>query len=285
MSDVNENEEKARDPKEEAFLNAVHQRLVIVDALKYGKLSCLPDKDGFADTFPVVNLVDGTLYHGINMLYLKEHQRQFSFPSGEYVTSEQVDRAHKDNPDLFIDKNQKGVSIYVSEKNEKTGEWKDKRVRLFNIAQTTDPLAMIEWAKQQQQEKLQEKLDYLQAQYGIGYQLPELKKKGLNKFPGPEIVCSSTEPKEYLGQYLAAVSMSGKFKVSPKQAAEFAQKLKGILFERMDNGHTNPFKLKKISTEANQHCKEVIKGIRMEARKTEQQQQQQEQTQSHSRHM
>jgi hypothetical protein len=271
--------EKARDPKEEAFLNTVHQRKVIVDALKAGKLSCLPGVDGFADTQPAVNLVNGTFYHGTNLLFLKEHQKENGFPSAEYVTMGQIEKARQDNPDLFICKGQKGVSIYVSEKNEETGDWENKSFRLFNVAQTTKPAVMKEWAEQQRQEKLQEKLEYLQAQYGTGYQLPEPKEKG----PGPEITCSSTEPKEYLGQYLAAVSMGGKFKASPEQAAEFAQKLEETLFERMDNGHTNPFKIEKISIEAGQHCKEVIKGIRMETRKAEQPQQQQNQT--HSRHM
>ena len=273
--------EKARNPKEEAFLNTVHQRKVIADALKAGTLSCLPGADGLADTQPAVNLVNGTFYHGTNLLFLKEHQKENGFPSAEYVTMGQIEKARQDNPDLFIRKGQKGVSIYVSEKNEETGEWENKSFRLFNVAQTTKPAVMKEWAEQQRQEKLQEKLEYLQTQYGTGYKLPEPKEKS----PGPEIACSSTEPKEYLGQYLAAVSIGGKFKASPEQAAEFAQKLEGTLFERMENGHTNPFKLEKISIEASQYCKEFIPKALTEARKAEQPQQQQEQTQSHSRGM
>jgi len=277
MSDVNENEGQARDPKEEAFLNTVHQRKVIADALKAGKLSCLPGADGFADTTPAVNLVNGTFYHGANLLFLKEHQKENGFPSAEYVTFGQIEKARKDNPDLSIRKGQKGVSIYVSEKNEETGEWENKSFRLFNVAQTTNPTVMKEWAEQQRQEKLQEKLEYLQTQYGTGYQLPEPKQKE----PGPEIVCASTDPEKYLGQYLAAVSMGGKFKASPEQAAEFAKKLEGTLFERMENGHTNPFKLEKISNEASKYCKEVIREVRIETQK--QNQPQQEQTQSHKR--
>jgi hypothetical protein len=275
----NETADQTRNPKEEAFLNTVHQRKVIADALKAGKLSCLPGADGLADTQPAVNLVNGTFYHGTNLLFLKEHQKENGFPSAEYLTAGQIDKAHKDNPDLFIRKGQKGVSIYVSEKNEETGEYENKNFRLFNVAQTTKPAAMKEWAEQQRQEKLQEKLEYLQTQYGTGYKLPEPKQKG----PGPEIVCSSTEPKEYLGQYLAAVSVGGKFKASPEQAAEFAQKLEGTLFERMENGHTNPFKLEKISIEASQYCKEFIPKALAEARKAEQPQQQQEQAPSRGR--
>ena len=274
MSDVDENEGQARDPKEEAFLNAVHQRKVIADALKAGKLSCLPGADGFADTQPALSLATGKVYRGVNLLLLKEHQRENGFPTAEYLTGAKIDEARKDNPDFLIRKGQKGVSIYVSEQNEETGEYETKYHRLFNVAQTTKPAAIKEWLRQ-------EKLEYLQSQYGTNYQLPEPKEK----VPGPEIVCSSTEPKEYLGQYLAAVSVGGKFKASPEQAAEFAQKLEGTLFERMENGHTNPFKLEKISIEASQYCKEFIPKALAEARKAEQPQQQQEQTQSRGRGM
>ena len=293
MSDENENEGQARDPKEEAFLNAVHQRKVIADALKAGKLSCLPGADGFADTQPAFNLATGKFYHGANLLFLKEHQKENGFPTAEYLTGAMIDKARKDNPDFFIRKGQKGVSIYVSEQNEETGEYETKYHRLFNVAQTTKPAAIKEWLRQ-------EKLEYLQSQYGTNYQLPEPKQKG----PGPEIACSSTEPKEYLGQYLAAVSMGGKFKASEEQAAEFAQKLETALYEKMtkktinkDTGEetiepvlgkngepvSNPFSLEKISIEASQYCREFVPKVRMETQKAEQPQQQQEQTQSRGR--
>jgi len=280
MSDVDENEVKeTRNPKEEAFLNTVHQRKVITDALKAGTLSCLPGADGYADTKPAVDLVNGKFYHGANLLFLKEHQKENGFPSAEYVTAGQIDNAKKDNPDLFIRKGQKGISIYVSEKNDETGEYENKGFRLFNVAQTNKPAVMKEWAEQQRQEKLQERLEYLQTQYGTGYKLPEPKQKE----PGPEIVCKSTDPEKYLGQYLAAVSMGGKFKATPEQASEFAQKFEGALFERMENGHTNPFKLDKISIEASKYCKEFMRDLRIEAQKQERPQQEQTQSQGFKR--
>jgi hypothetical protein len=268
--------EKARDPKEEAFLNAVHQRKVIADALKAGTLSCLPGADGYADTAPAMNLVNGNRYHGANMLFLKEHQKQNGFPTAEYVTSQQIDQAKEENPALFIRKGQKGVSLYVSEQNEETGAWEDKQIRLFNVAQTSKPWDMKAWAEQKQQERAQERLDYLKPQYGENYERAEPSQKG----PGPEITCKSTDPEKYLGQYLAAVSMGGKFKASPEQAAEFSQKMENSLFAKMENGHTNPFKLAQISRDAGQHCKEVIRDIRMEAQKLNQPEQKQEQQQS-----
>jgi hypothetical protein len=275
MSDEFESE-KPRDPKEEAFLNAVHQRKVIADAMKTGTLSCLPGADGYADTQPAINLVNGSFYHGANMLFLKEHRKQNGFPTAEYVTSAQIDKAKQDTLDLFIRQGQKGISLHVSEKNEETGGWEEKHIRLFNAAQTSKPWELKKWAEQKQQEKLQEKLDFLRTQYGSKYEPAAPKQKE----PGPEVVCKSTDPEKYLGQYLAAVSMGGKFKASAEQAAEFSQKMENSLFERMENGHTNPFKLSKISNEAGQHCKEVIKEIRMEAQKQNRPEQKQEQTQS-----
>jgi len=287
MSDVYENEGEKRNPKEEAFLNGLHQRKVIADAIKNGTLACLPGKDGFADTTPAVNIVRGTVYHSANLLFLKEHQRENGFPSAEYVTHWNIENARKDNPDLFIRKGEKGVSIYVSEENEKTGEMEIKNHRLFNIAQTTKPAAMKEWAEQQHQKELQKKLEYLQTQYGTGYTLPEPKQKE----PGPEIVCSSTDPEKYLGQYLAAVSLGGKFKASPEQAAEFSQKMVDSMYAKMINKETgepvlgkegqpvsNPFKLEEISRNASAECKTFMRDLRIETQK--QNQPQQEQTQS-----
>jgi hypothetical protein len=79
-------ESQGKTPAEQAFLTAVHQRNVIAEALKNGSLSCLPGKDGYADTSPAVNIANGTRYHGANLLCLKENQKQNGFPTAEYVS-------------------------------------------------------------------------------------------------------------------------------------------------------------------------------------------------------
>jgi len=289
MSDEFEQEEqgKVRDLKEEAFLNALHQRKVVADALKAGTLSCLPGTDGLADTQPAVNLVNGTFYHGNNLLCLKQHTSDNQFPSSEYLTSAQIDRARQNVPDLFIKKGQKGISIYVSEKNEQSGDYENKAFRLFNVAQLNKPAAVKEWANNVQIEKLQEKEAYLQTQYGAGFKL-----QPKQNTPGIEISCSSAEPVKYLGEYLAAVSMGSKFKVSQEQAAEFKEKMGVALYANLTNkdgelilGKNNepvsdPFSLSKISNKASEHCKEVIKQTHIEARKAEQPEQKQEQARS-----
>lgn len=244
-----------RTPEEIAFANTLHQRRVVSEALKAGTLSCLPGADGFADTAPAVNLANGTRYHGANLLYLKEHQKQNEFPTAEYATAEQIAKSGNS-----VRQGQKGVTVSFSEKNDETGQWEQRNVRLFNVAQTAKPWEFKKWAEQQIQAKEQDRQDFLKSQYGDNYKPPEQKEKA----PGPDIVCSSTDPVKYLGQYLAAVSMGGRFKASPEQAAEFSSKMDTSLFQPMENGYPNPFKLSKICNEAGGYCKEVIKELRNE---------------------
>ena len=254
-----ENEEQRNwSPQEKAFLAQMHQRKVVAAALEKGTLSCLPGKDGYADTAPAHNVTTGTHYHGATLLQLKEFQKEKGFPTAEFVTFDAATKAG-----VPIRKGQTGVSIAFSAKND-LGEWENKTARLFNIAQTASPAALKKWAEA-------EKEAYQKSQYGEQYEAP---KPGPRK-EGPVIACSSTEPEKYLGEYLAAVSMGGKFKVSPEQAAEFGEKLNGALHAKMENGHSNPFVLSRISNAAGDHCKEVIKEVRKDQRMANEQQQSQ----------
>jgi len=285
MSDEFEgNENKNLSPKELAYQNATWQKKVVSDALKNGNLCCLPGKDGYADTAPALNLMNGNIYHGANLLYLKEHQRENGFPTGEYATKEQIDRAQKDMPDLIIRKGQKGVSLNISEQNEK-GEYEDKHIRLFNVVQLNKPKNFKEWVEQKRQDKQEE---FWQSQYGTKYEPPEPKKKA----PGPEISCTSTEPAKYLGQYLAAVSMGGKFKATPEQGKEFSQKMEAAMYEKTLTAKTsknagelvsNPFALSKIGVEASKECKNFMKGLRADHKVDQKQELNLEQKQEHKR--
>ncbi|MDR2596734.1 MAG: hypothetical protein LBC76_05365 [Treponema sp.] len=295
MSDAEEQRELS--PKEQAFLNVVHQRKVVADAAKTGTLSCLPGKDGYADTTPSYNILNpDKFYHGSTLLYLKEHQKQNGFPTGEYITYQRIEEARKNNPDLFIRKDQKGVSLHISEKNDVTGDYEEKHIRLFNVAQLNKPWEIKKWAEHKLDEDRQARDEYLKSQFGMDYKPPEPKPKE----PGPEIVCSSTEPEKYLGQYLAAVSMGGKFKASPEQAAEFSEKMLKTLYAPMEprinektgetipppenrsSGEiaTNPFSLEKLSINANKECKEFMRDLKMQAQKQNQPEREQEQTQT-----
>ena len=70
-----------------------------------------------------------------------------------------------------------------------------------------------------------------------------------------------------------------------------AKNLENSLYEKVGVSQktgqeiTNPFKLSKISNEASQFCKEVIKEIRMEARRIDQPELKQEQSQNRGRGM
>jgi hypothetical protein len=297
----NNEAEATLSPKEktfrEAVSNATFQRKVVADAIKAGTLCCLPGKDGYADTAPAVNIMTPQKsYHGENLLFLKafQKQEQNGFPTAEYVTYHQIDKAREEGIDVYVRKGQKGVSLLISEKNEETGDYENKNIRLFNVAQLSSPEKIKEWAGKKIEEQAQKDLEYNRTRYGAGYTPPEKKAKE----PGPEIICSSTEPEKYLGQYLAAVSMGSKFKASPEQSAEFSEKMIKALYAPMDprvnketgeikppplnkeTGQpiTDPFSLEKISINANRECKEFMRDLRMEAQKQNQPEQKQEQT-------
>lgn len=267
-----------KNAKEEAFINALSQRKAIINALQGKTLSCLPGADGYADTTPAVNLMSGTHYHGANMLYLKDHQKQNGFPTAEYVTANQIEKAVKDNPGLAVKPGEKSVSIHWDEKNEETDKWENKSAKLFNIAQTSNPDGLKTYITEKKQEEYQQYLDKKRIDFP-GYQPPEPKPKE----PVPDIECTSSDPEKYLGQYLAAVSMGSQFKVSPDQAVVFSQKMEYSIYEKLENGHTDPFKLSKISNSASLYCRDVIKEAKMAMRNEEYHQQQEqklEQTQS-----
>jgi hypothetical protein len=282
---VNAAEEVA---KNEALINMKHQRKMVLEGLKNGTLSCLPGEDGFADTQPAVNLVNGTYYHGANLLDLKDHQKKNGFPTAEYVSEYQIENAKKDYPELSIKQGEKGLSIHWEKKNDQTGEWEKQSVFLFNVSQTTNPEAMKAYAEQKQQEERQSYIDYKRKSYP-DWEPQEPKQKA----PGPVIECSSTEPEKYLGQYLAAVSLGGKFKASKEQADEFSQKMENALNEKFkklnaegkyeEQDYPDVRNISKISNAANAYCRDVIQLSRQQENKEQyKQQQQQKQTQSPS---
>jgi len=300
---LSDSEEKELSPKELAYMEALHQRKFIADAIKTGDFVCLPGKDGYADTAPAYNILTPERpYHGSNLFYLKEIQRQNGFPTGEYVTYQKIKEAEKDIPDLLIDKGQKGVSLHVSEKNKTTGEYEEKHIRLFNVAQLNKPWEIKDWASDKLEKDEQKRIEYMKTQKGAGWE-PEPKNP---REPGPEIVCSSTEPEKYLGQYLAAVSMQSKFKATPEQAKEFSEKMVNALYAPMkervnkETGEiipppinkttgqpiTDAFSLENISRKANAECVTFLRDLRMQAQQNQpeqKQEQKQEQTQSRSR--
>jgi hypothetical protein len=252
----NNMEQEEKTPEERAFLNALHQRKVVADALKAGTLSCLPGADGYADTSPAVNVANGTRYHGANLLQLKEHQKANGFPTAEYVTKEALEKSG-----VPLQPGQRGVDLHFNAKNE-AGQWESKSATLYNAAQSAEPEKLKAWGAEQISEKIQEKQEYLAQRYGISNQPKERE-----NLPAPEVSPKSAEPEKYLGAYLAAVSMGGKFKPAPEVAAEFGKNFEAALFARGESGHTNPFALSKICNAAADHCKDTVREVRQEQRR------------------
>jgi hypothetical protein len=251
-----------------AFLNAARQQKAVVGSIKSGTMPCLPDASGYADTAPAVNIVDGKQYSGAALLLLKKHQNDNRFPTAEYISDEQIEKARHDRPQISIKQGEEGISIFFNIKDESSGGGlESKYVRLFNVAQTNNPWEVKAWANGQRQEKI----EFLQ-------KAPETKQKS-----GPEIVCSSSDPAKYLGQYFAAVTMGRPFKASPEIAAQFAQKMEASLTQTIDKGHINPFQLSKISNEASLYCKDYMAELKIQDRRMSLEHKV-EHTQTHSRH-
>ena len=264
-------------PEEAAMIRAKTERKQFVTAMTNGTLSCLPNKDGYADTTPVTNITNGTFYHGINMLLLKEHQKENGYSTAEYLTFDAIQKANTklDLPFKETIKIKKGEKAFtISFKDIATNE--PKTVKIFNIEQTTDPqkikdyVAVIKYERKENQKAYFEEQNIKYKPYG----------KSQQEFT---IECTSSEPAKYLGQYFAAVSSGAQFKVKPEIATEFVKNMNEKIFERnpekpsINNpeGTINPFNLNIIGFNANKECKEFLKEV-AETRKMEKKQEKKE---------
>jgi len=252
---------------ETAFNIALDQRKLISQSIRMGSHPCMPDKDGFADTAPPVNIMTGKTYHGVNLLFLKDNQARNGYPSAEYITKESLQRSG-----VPLKPEEKGVSIAWEEKSNRLDDrgkpvWDKKSAVLYNVAQTESPQKVKDFAVNSREAHEQEFQAKMREKYGDSYQAPRQK----DTRPGPLVTCSSTEPERYFAQYFAAVSMGSKFKIAPEQGAEFAKKYDTQVFQQNERGYTNPFALAKICNTASIQCKDVIRQAQgYEAPKREQ---------------
>ncbi|MDR3342361.1 MAG: ArdC family protein [Treponema sp.] len=93
-------------------MSAKHDRKQFVAALDAGTLSCLPGKDGLADTLPARNAVNRTAYRGSSQLLLKIFQKQHGFPTAEYCTFDQVQKATAfSGRRSYLKKGSKGITL------------------------------------------------------------------------------------------------------------------------------------------------------------------------------
>lgn len=248
-------------PQEAAMIRAKADRKVFVAALTEGTLACLPNKDGFTDTEPVVNITNGTYYHGINMLLLKQNQKANNYPTAEYLTFEALNKVNKKLDLSFSErvKINKGEKAYtISYKDPESHE--PKTVKIFNIAQTSNPQKIHDYTTIIKYEKKESKKEYFLKQGKEYKPYPTLSNNVAI------VECTSSSPVEYLGQYFAAVSTRSKFKVSPELASEFIKNMTDKIYERNSKkpsvnhpeGTINPFNLNIIGANANAHCKNIL---------------------------
>ena len=239
-----------------AIISAKHDRKQFIAALDSGALSCLPGKNGLADTQPARNAVNRTTYRGSSQLLLKIFQKQNGFPTAEYCTFDQVGKAADfTGQRSHLKKGSKGITLNFQINGEQ------KSVRLFNIAQVNNPEAVHAYAEH----LAHNREEYLKQKYGDQYRPAGKPAKG------PAITCSSSDPDVYLGQYLTAVSLERPFRVSLHQAEEFAQKTKDFIFERNEAGHINPFNLNRLGSKASNYCKQMISEVMKQQRESNRQ--------------
>jgi len=234
-------------PQDAAIIQAKTERKMIVAALDNGSLACLPRENGFADTQAATNVVNNTIYHGSSQLILKDFQQRNNFPTAEYCTPDQIEKASNHTGEkIFIKRGSHGITLNFLIDGEQ------KSVRLFNVAQLQNPEGIKTYAAFVEASRE----NYLKEKYGENYR-PRVTSEA-----GATITCSSSNPDVYLGEYLAAISTRGKFKVSPEQAVEFSAKAKEFIFTRNEAGHINPFNLSRLGSQASKYCKEFLPEVR-----------------------
>jgi hypothetical protein len=230
-----------------AIINAKYDRKKFIAALDAGTLACLPDAGGFADTQAACNVVNRTTYRGSGQLLLKNFQKQNGFPTAEFCTGDQIEKASGfAGKRIYIKHGVHGITLNFSIEGEQ------KSVRLFNIAQVHNPDLIRAYAEH----RAQERETYLQEKYKENY------RPKINEANKPAVSCTSSDPDMYLGQYLAAVTDGRPFKVSPELAEEFKQKTKDFIFEKNPAGHINPFNLNRLGSKASSLCRQILPEIR-----------------------
>lgn len=247
---------------EDLIMRAKISRKIIAEAIAAGNLCCTPGADGHVDTSRASNPKTGTNYKGQSLLLLKQHAKNNGFPSAEYVSGEQIDfiNSYMNVPfadKLKIKKGSKGVTInYLKEVDNPDGTKVQvpENLRLFNVAQLENTKVLTDFMTVRNHEQ-QEFVKAQLAEEGKGF-----KPRSSSQKKGEAIVCSSTVPQEYLGQYFAAVSTGADFVVTPEQAAAFGKAFNDALYQKNEQGKINPFNLNVICSQASKNCVELLKS-------------------------
>lgn len=252
------------DKANQDMIIAKKNRKNFVQALEDGTLSCLPGKNGLADTEPVENIVKGTSYKGITALILKNFARQNNFTDERFFTMQQLEFVNMKMKLPFaarlrIKKGSHGVNIQysVNKLDENGSEIKDpvtgksikesQTVKLFNIEQLVDPDLLIDYAADQRDARYEYMKEKVKNSGGIWHEHNPNKQKEV-------LTATTSDPVMYLAQYFEAMDTGKDFKVSKEIADEFKTKTKEYIFEHKEGEEPkkglNPFRLNMLGAEA-----------------------------------
>lgn len=215
-------------------------RKTLVDAAKDGTLCCIPNEDGNVNTVPAANPTNNHMFEGINQLLAKQYAKNNNFESLYFITKSWI-KANGYN----LLSNAKPFPFLP---NPKQRPFKSS----YNVLYVH--ISQIEHG-----EKIITDKSYGEDLTSYGYEIPSTQKVPIIKNNIQEIICSSSHPEKYLGEYLAAIQCGAKFIATQERAQAFVQEFIDAIHEKNEKRHTDIFKIESISEEAKNICKQILK--------------------------
>jgi hypothetical protein len=202
--------------------------------------------------YPAKNLASGNIYKDVNQIMLKLEQRRNGNLTSEYVTLEAAQRAFAYNNKQgapLLKEGAEAVVIMVYDKAEK----KHGFVKLYNIQQITDPFAVREHAVIEEKRRQDEMRKNMESA-GLKYYEP-----GRELKPGSNgvIMCKSTEPVAYLGQWKTAMAAHKDFRVTREQSESFTK----ACTEYIEKSPNRANALTRLVFDSNNYCKKHLKTL------------------------
>jgi hypothetical protein len=220
MSEKNEQQQTpdATDTEQKRKPYAVQNSEKIMDALAKGSAPFLPGPGGFTPE-AVRNAETGKVYHGVNQVLLQMHLKENGYKDTLVCTFDQANTAR-----TGIKQGAKSIPLTVY-----NAETKESRVHhFFPVSETNNPAA---------------------------FKTPDRTRE--NQPRVPFIVCDTSDPAKYLGQYLTAVQLGTTFKAPLETQKAFIENMQKDV-QAAKNPITRPYE---IMNRASVECKENLKSM------------------------